>query len=199
MNLRISAILAGPPGERKPSTGSAPAASFPSLGPSSGSRPEPSFIPCGDSSPGPSIEPETRGSGSGSPKSKTMGLNSVSSAVGIAKSDAGRCPAVRARAPVPTRPVPMRPDSASVAVSLSLSAYVPAAIARASSIKSRNDRNACNARAGRNFRSMHSPIAPHSDSPVSSATRSATSIVVLPIPRTGVLITRSNETESSGL
>ena len=45
---------------------------------------------------------------------------------------------------------------------------------------------------------MASPIAPQSDSPVSSANASKVSTVVLPIPRTGVLITRSSDTESSG-
>ena len=39
---------------------------------------------------------------------------------------------------------------------------------------------------------------PTSESPVSSARLSSVSIVVLPIPRTGVLITRSSDTESSG-
>ena len=43
-----------------------------------------------------------------------------------------------------------------------------------------------------------SSIAPHIDVPVSSAIRSMVSIVVLPMPRGGVLITRCMAIESSG-
>ena len=84
------------------------------------------------------------------------------------------------------------------AVSSNCSTNVPASIARPSSISARKLFNAANARAGNSCRVIASPTAPHIDSPVSSASRSIISMVVFPIPRTGVLITRSKETESSG-
>ena len=116
------------------------------------------------------------------PKSSAIGSNSVassSSGTGIA-----------AGASV---------GSSSCAVCSSRSTYVPASMARASSIRSLNAFSAANARCGRSFRFSTSPIAPHSDSPVSRATRSSVSSVVLPMPRVGVLMTRSSEIESSGL
>ena len=45
---------------------------------------------------------------------------------------------------------------------------------------------------------MASPMALHSGRPVSRASRSRVSIVPLPMPRVGVLMTRNSEIESSG-
>ena len=87
----------------------------------------------------------------------------------------------------------LRPSSSSP-----LRRRCPPTCARPSSISSRKLFNAAKARAGNNCRAIASPSAPHIDSPVSSANRSIISMVVLPMPRTGVLITRSSDTESSG-
>ena len=89
--------------------------------------------------------------------------------------------------------------SSSSAVSSSRSVYVPASIACPSSITALNDLNAASARCGKSCLRVASPSAPHSEAPVSSATRSRVSSVALPIPRAGVLITRNSEIESSGL
>ena len=86
-----------------------------------------------------------------------------------------------------------------VAVSCNCSAKVPANMARASSISCWKLCSDDKARAGNNWRRTASPIAPHSDRPVSRASCSRVSIVPLPIPRVGVLMTRSSEIESSGL
>ena len=84
------------------------------------------------------------------------------------------------------------------ALSSSCSAKVPACIALASSISCWKFFSEDSARGGKSWRRIASPIAPHSDNPVSRARRSRVSMVPLPTPRVGVLITRRREMESSG-
>ena len=186
-NLRISAVFAGAPTPRKPSTAS-PTTSWTS-----------SSVEGRASSPVQALAAKS--------KPKLPGSKSVSSpdCVGRGRVGTGASPVPAERTGVSVKPgvgstgwVSSAAFSADAAVSSTRSTNVPASIARPSSINSRKLFNAATARAGNNCRVIASPTAPHIDNPVSSASRSIVSIVVLPIPRTGVLITRSSETESSG-
>ena len=84
------------------------------------------------------------------------------------------------------------------AVCSSCSVNVPSSIARASSITCWKLFSDATARGGTSCRFTAWPMAPHIESPVSRANCSSVSIVPLPMPRVGVLITRNNEIVSSG-
>ena len=182
-NLRSSAVFAAAPGARKAVSTASPAPSPPSVS-SSVERRAPSPITSASAA-----------SPAAKSKLKLPGLKSVPSSARIGSScvgaDAFVRPAERSSAALSPDPTP--------AVSSTRSTKLPASIARPSSISARKLLSAANARAGSNCLLIASPTAPHIDNPVSRASRSIISIVVLPIPRTGVLITRSSETESSGL
>ena len=90
-----------------------------------------------------------------------------------------------------------QPASRPRAVFFQLLHIVPASIARPSSIRSLKALQRRQRPLRQKLALDRFPIAPHNETPVSSATRSRVSMVVLPIPRTGVLITRSSEIESS--
>ena len=94
-------------------------------------------------------------------------------------------------------PIAAGPGSARAAL-LAIVPRNPSSMARASSISSRKAFSAARAPRGNSWRWTVSSIAPHSDMPVSSAMRSRVSIVVLPMPRGGVLMTRCSAMESSG-